>query len=116
MLLGLQTSNSEVIKNKRLLCKIRAAESESESESAGVGSFDRSRSRSRSRQIFIDSDSGPESESVTALFHYFLPSQDENKDGNRTVRAICRRPRWFVVYGALSAGVAFVSGLISLQP
>ena len=43
-------------------------------------------------------------------------SQDENKDGNRTIRANCRRPRWFVVYGALSAGVAFVSGLISLQP
>ena len=44
----------------------RAAESES--ESAGVSSFD----RSRSRYIFIDSDSCPQSESVTALFHYFL--------------------------------------------
>ena len=61
-------------------------------------------------------ESESESESVTALFHYFLPSQDGNKDGNRTLRANCRRPRWFVVYGVLSAGVAFVSGLISLQP
>ena len=94
--------------------EIRAAEpeSESESESAGVGGFDQSRSRSRSRKFFIDSDSGPESESVTALLHYFLPSRDGNKDGNRRLRANCRRSRWFVVYGALSAGVAFASGLI----
>ena len=60
--------------------------------------------------MFIDSDSGPESESVTALFHYFLSSQEGNKDGNRTLRTDCRQPRWFAVYGALIAELAFVSG------
>ena len=60
-------------------------ESESESESAGVGCVDRSRSRSWSRKIFIDSDIGPESESVTALFHYFLASQDGNRDGKQNI-------------------------------
>ena len=89
---------------------IRAAEAESESESSGVGSFDRSRSWSRSRKIFIASDSGPESESVTALFHYFLPGQDGNENGNRTLRADGRQVCRVGSYGALIAGVAFVSG------
>ena len=61
----------------------RAAESESESTGVGVG---------------------------YSNFYYFLPSQDGNKDGNRTLRADCRRTRWFAVYGALNAGVAIVSG------
>ena len=52
----------------------------------------------------------PESESVTALLHYFLASQDGNKDGNSTLRADCRQPRWFAVYLSLIAGVGFVSG------
>ena len=58
----------------------------------------------------MDSDTGPESESVTTLFHYFRPSQDGNIDGNRTLRADCRQSRWSAVYVALIAGVAFVSG------
>ena len=62
------------------------------------------------RYIFIDS--GSEWESVTALFHYFLASQDGNGDGNRILRADCRHPMVCIrfVYGALIAGVAFVSG------
>ena len=64
----------------------------------------------RSRWFWQESDS--ESESVTTLFHYILPSQDGNKDGNRTLPQTADRrwPRWCVVYGDLSAGVAFVSG------
>ena len=62
-----------------------------ESESTGVGSFDRSLSRSRSRQIFIDSDSGPESESVTGVCHNFFAIQDGNRDRDISLRADCRQ-------------------------
>ena len=44
------------------------------------------------------------------FFHDFLPSQEGNKDGNSTLRTDCRQSRWFAVYGALIAEVAFVSG------
>ena len=51
-------------------------------------------------------DSGPESESVKALFIISLLVKMET-DGSRTLRADCRQP---VVYGALIAGAAFISG------
>ena len=93
---------------------------------SGLRSRGRSRSRSRPESVVLTgvgvgvgkfssvnfhSDSGPES--VTALFHYFLPSHEGNRDGNWTLLADCRHPRWFVVYGALIAGVAFISGSTS---
>ena len=83
----------------------------------GLRSRSRSRSRSRPESVVLTgvgvgvgkfSSTPTPARSRSRLQHFFVISFLVKMETEHYLRADCRRPRWFVVYSALSAGVAFV--------
>ena len=77
---------------------------ESESESAGVGIFFTGVGVGVGK-LSSTQTPGRIGVGYSTFLYYFLAIQDENRDGNTTLRADCRQPMVCrVVYGSLIAG------------